>query len=148
MPEEFRAVLRHSHISPRKMRYVTDIVRNKQVNAALDILRATPNRGSYMLIKLIKSAIANANNRSPHIDVDTLMISRLVVDCGPIVHRWRPTTMGRAVPIRKRTSHITVVLKPAEEETPEVKKTAKKDSAKAKSTPVEKPKTNTPKQTT
>ena len=126
MPDEFRAVLRHSRISPRKMRYVTDIVRNKQVNAALDILRATPNRGSYMLIKLIKSAIANANNRAPNIDVDTLKISQLRVDCGPIIHRWRPTTMGRAVPIRKRTSHITVILAPVEENATESAKAVKR----------------------
>ncbi|MCH7922100.1 MAG: 50S ribosomal protein L22 [Nitrospinae bacterium] len=111
---EARASLNYVRSSPRKARQVVDLIRGKSVNEALIILGHVPNRPARYLEKLIKSAVANARHRDDAVDVDDLRITEAFVNGGPISKRWRPRARGRATPIRKRTSHITVVLHPEE----------------------------------
>ena len=89
-----------------------DLVRGKKVTEALQILSLTPRRGSYFLIKLIKSATANALI-NPDISEEGLYIRKAVVEPGPTMKRWRTAPMGRGMPIKKRTSHATVILEEA-----------------------------------
>ncbi|MDL1970057.1 MAG: 50S ribosomal protein L22 [Candidatus Desulfofervidaceae bacterium] len=106
---EARAVARYIRISPRKVRLVIDLVRGKKVEEALAMLEFTPKRAARVVSKLIKSAVANAE-QNPDVDVDNLYIKRIYADSGPILKRIRPRAVGRAYLIRKRTSHITVIL--------------------------------------
>jgi large subunit ribosomal protein L22 len=106
---ETRAVAKYVRISPRKIRLVMDQVRGKQVGEALNVLSFTPKRGARILKKLVNSAIANAEQNTG-VDVDSLYIMRVYADEGPTLKRWRPRAQGRATSIRKRTSHLTVVL--------------------------------------
>jgi len=106
---ETRAVAKYVRISPRKIRLVMNQVRGKQVGEALNMLSFTPKRGARILKKLVNSAIANAEQNTG-VDVDSLYIVRVYADEGPTLKRWRPRAQGRATPIRKRTSHLTVVL--------------------------------------
>jgi large subunit ribosomal protein L22 len=103
------ATLRYGRMAPRKIRLVVDLVRGKRVEEAMSILSFTPKVAARVVKKLIKSAMANAENKGD-IDVDTLYIKRIFVDEGPTLKRFTPRAMGRATSIRKRTSHITVVL--------------------------------------
>ena len=96
-------------ISPRKARLVADAVRGMKVGEALDKLKFTPKKAAGLFSKVISSAVANATNDS-NVDADNLYIKQAFVDGGPTLKRWRPRAMGRAYIIRKRTSHITVVL--------------------------------------
>jgi large subunit ribosomal protein L22 len=86
-----------------------DQVRGKQVGEALNMLSFAPQRGAQILRKLVNSAIANAEQNTG-VDVDSLYIMRVYADEGPTLKRWRPRAQGRATSIRKRTSHLTVVL--------------------------------------
>jgi len=88
---------------------VMDQVRGKQVGEALNMLSFAPQRGAGILKKLVNSAIANAEQNTG-VDVDSLYIIRVYADEGPTLKRWRPRAQGRATSIRKRTSHLTVVL--------------------------------------
>jgi len=106
---ETQANARYIRIGPRKARYVADLVRGKNVEDALDILAFSPRKASRLISKLIKSAIANAG-QNESIDVDTLFVKQIFVNGGPMLKRFRPRAMGRATTVRKRTSHITVVL--------------------------------------
>ena len=106
---ETRAVAKFVRISPRKIRLVMNQVRGKQVGEALNMLSFTPKRGARILRKLVNSAIANAEQNTG-VDVDSLYIMRVYADEGPTLKRWRPRAQGRATSIRKRTSHLTVVL--------------------------------------
>jgi large subunit ribosomal protein L22 len=106
---EAKAVARYIRISPRKARYVADLVRGKPVEEALNVLAFTTRKAAQILAKVLKSAIANAA-QDESIDVDTLYVKRVFVDEGPTMKRFRPRAMGRATRIRKRTSHITIVL--------------------------------------
>ncbi|MCG2776992.1 MAG: 50S ribosomal protein L22 [Desulfobacterales bacterium] len=106
---ETRAVAKFVRISPRKIRLVMDQVRGKQVGEALNMLSFAPQRGARILKKLVNSAIANVEQNTG-VDVDSLYIMRVYADEGPTLKRWRPRAQGRATPIRKRTSHLTVVL--------------------------------------
>ncbi len=106
---ETRAVAKFVRISPRKIRLVMDQVRGKQVGEALNMLSFAPQRGARILKKLVNSAIANAEQNT-NVDVDSLYIMRVYADEGPTLKRWRPRAQGRATSIRKRTSHLTVVL--------------------------------------
>ena len=106
---ETQANARYIRIAPRKARYVADLIRGKKVEKALDILAFSPQKASRLIAKLVKSAIANAG-QNESIDVDTLFVKKIFVNGGPMLKRFRPRAMGRATTIRKRTSHITVVL--------------------------------------
>jgi large subunit ribosomal protein L22 len=100
---------RYVRVSPQKARLLVDLVRGKKVEEALTILAFTKKAFARTLTKLINSAVANAQQNNK-MDVDTLMVKRISVDGGPTMKRHLPRAMGRATVIRKRTSHITVVL--------------------------------------
>ncbi|MBW2039367.1 MAG: 50S ribosomal protein L22 [Deltaproteobacteria bacterium] len=106
---EVTAKVRYVRTSPRKTRLVADLVRGKKVEEALNILAFTNKAFAKKLTKLINSAVANAQHNT-NMDVDALWIKRIYVDGGPTLKRYMPRAMGRATMIRKRTSHITVVL--------------------------------------
>lgn len=106
---EARAVAKYVRVSPRKVRLIMDEVRGKKVSDALNLLTFSSQKGAFILKKLISSAVANAENNA-NMDVDTLYIKRIFADEGPTLKRFRPRAMGRATRIRKRTSHLTVVL--------------------------------------
>jgi large subunit ribosomal protein L22 len=118
------ARLRFARITPRKLRYVVDLIRGKDYNTAVAILRTVPNRGAYFTLKLLQSAMANAiyvsGEKRFDINVDKLHIVDVRVDPGPMFKRWRPMSMARAGLIKKRTSHLTIVLE--EREPKETKK--------------------------
>jgi large subunit ribosomal protein L22 len=106
---ETRAIARSIRIAPRKLRLVADLVRGKKVEEALNILEFTPKGGSKILSMLIRSAVSNADAKGK-IDVDTLFVKTVLVDGGITLKRFQPMPMGRAGKVRKRTSHITIVL--------------------------------------
>jgi len=105
---EVRARLRFGRIAPRKARLVADLIRGKGSEESLSILAFTKKGAAKMLTKLLKSAVANATQKK--IDVDRLYVKKITVDQGPMMKRFMPRAMGRATTIRKRTSHITIVL--------------------------------------
>lgn len=107
---EARATLSNVRISPRKVQIVLDLIRNKPTDVALATLRLTPKAASPILEKLVKSAIANADNNHS-MNKDNLYVAECYVTPGPIMKRIMPRAQGRAYRILKRTSHITVVLK-------------------------------------
>jgi large subunit ribosomal protein L22 len=104
-----RAAAKYIRISPLKARLVMDQIRGKNVEEALNALSFSPKKAARILKKLIGSAIANAEQNSK-VDVDNLYIQRIFADEGPTLKRIRPRARGRATRIRKRTSHLTVVL--------------------------------------
>ena len=106
---EVKAAARYVRISPTKVRTVAKAVKGKPVQEALSLLTYMPQRSAKILVKVLRSAIANADQR-PEIDVDSLTISTIAIDQGPSLKRFRPRAQGRATRILKRTSHITVVL--------------------------------------
>lgn len=106
---ESRAVAKYIRISPQKVRLIMDQVRGKKVEEAMNLLSFTPQKGAFILKKLINSAVANAG-QNLNMDVDNLYIKRAFADEGPTLRRFRPRAMGRATRIRKRTSHLTVIL--------------------------------------
>jgi large subunit ribosomal protein L22 len=106
---EVKARLRFARISPRKARLVADLVRGKRSEEALNILSFTKKASGKILIKLLKSAIANATQKKT-IDIDRLYVKQIMVDQGPTMKRFQPRALGRATTIRKRTSHINIVL--------------------------------------
>ena len=106
---ESRAVARYIRISPRKVRLIMDEIRGRKIEEALNQLSFAPQKGAFILKKLIDSAVANAEQNF-EMDVDKLYIKRIFADGGPTLKRFRPRAMGRAAKIRKRTSHLTVVL--------------------------------------
>jgi large subunit ribosomal protein L22 len=106
---ESRAVARYIRIPPRKVRLIMDEIRGRRVEEALNQLSFAPKKGAFILKKLINSAVANAEQNF-EMDVDKLYIKQIYADEGPTLKRFRPRAMGRATRIRKRTSHLTVVL--------------------------------------
>lgn len=106
---ETRASLKYAHISPQKARLVVDLVRGKGVEEALGILDFSPKKGAGIVAKTLRSAVANAEE-TQSVDVDHLYVKAVTVDGGPTAGRYRPRAQGRATAIRKRFSHITVVL--------------------------------------
>jgi large subunit ribosomal protein L22 len=96
-------------MAPRKVRLVADLVRGRPVEEALQTLRFAPKAASRPLKKLVESAVANAENNHG-LDIDTLWVSEILVNEGPTLKRFRPRAQGRAFPIHKRTSHVSVVL--------------------------------------
>jgi large subunit ribosomal protein L22 len=106
---EARAVTKYLRIAPNKARLVADLIRGKRVGEALNVLRFTPKKGARFINKTLQSALASAEN-TKKMDVDRLFVKQIYVDKGPVLKRWQPRAMGRATPILKRTSHVTVVL--------------------------------------
>ncbi len=107
--EVARATLRHVRISPRKARLTLDLIKGKQVAPALEILDFLPKKSGVLTAKLLRSALSNAKTDSD-VDVDSLWVIDGWVNMGRTMKRYMPRAQGRATPIRKRSSHITVVL--------------------------------------
>ena len=109
-----KATQRTTRQSPYKMRLVVDQIRGKNVNEALGLLKFSKKHAAKQIEKVLNSAVANAEHKSREenesIDVDTLYIKRIVVNEGPKLKRFMPAAQGRATPIRKRTSHVEIVL--------------------------------------
>ncbi len=105
---EVNARLRFVRMGPRKARLVADLIRGKGSEEALNILRFTKKSAAKPVSKLLKSAVANATQKK--IDIDRLYVKRITVDQGPMMKRFMPRALGRATMIRKRSSHITLVL--------------------------------------
>ncbi len=104
-----QASLNYLRMTPRKVRLVVDMIRGKPVEEAINILSFSPKTAARPLVKLLKSAVANADNKGG-VDIDKLIVKSAIVNEGPTWRRWLPRAMGRATRIRKRTSHVTVVL--------------------------------------
>ena len=104
-----RAIARYVRISSRKVKTVIDLIRGKQIAEAKAILSATPKAATEPVMKLLNSAIANAENNKD-LAVDTLFVAEVFADMGPTLKRFRPRAQGRSSRIRKRTSHITIIL--------------------------------------
>lgn len=115
---EARAKARHARISARKMRLVVDLIRGRKVEEAFTILQSTPKKASPIVEKTLRSAVANAlyvgeeDEKAHKPSVDDLWVTRAFVDGGPIMRRFRAGPMGRVRRIRKRTSHLTIVVGP------------------------------------
>jgi large subunit ribosomal protein L22 len=105
------AVARYIRMSPQKGRLVADLIRDRLAGEALTILRFSDRKKiAAILQKVLRSAIANAQQKSPNVDVDNLYISRIQINGGPMAKRIRPAPMGRAYRIQKRTSHVHIYL--------------------------------------
>ena len=107
---EAKAYLKYARISPRKVKIVLDLIRGKDVATAMAILKNTPKSASEYLIKLLNSAIANAEHNFS-MDTSKLYVSECFVCPGPILKRIMPRAQGRAYRINKRTSHVTLAVK-------------------------------------
>ncbi len=109
---DFRASHRYAHISAKKARPAADLIRGLDVNRALDVLSVSQTRGAALFSKVLRSAVANAGQNEA-VDVNALVVRDARVDEGPLIHgrmRYRPGSMGRTTPIRRRTSHIKITL--------------------------------------
>ena len=106
---EASAKLKFARLSPQKTRLLVDMVRGKAVQEALNILKFSPQRPADVVAKVVRSAVANAEQKGVS-DVDRLFIKEIMVDQGPVLKRFLPRAQGRATKIRKPTSHILVVL--------------------------------------
>jgi large subunit ribosomal protein L22 len=104
-----QATLRYLRMAPRKVRLVADLIRGLRVEEALNILTFSRKRAARPMQKLLRSAVANADVKGG-LDLDKLVVAQATVDEGPTWRRWLPRAMGRATRIRKRTSHVTLVL--------------------------------------
>jgi len=106
---ETKAVEKYIRMSPRKIRYVVDMIKSKPIEDAIDILSLTPRKAAAVIKKAIQSAISNATENHKMKEED-LFISRILVNEGPTLRRFRPRARGRATRIRKRTSHLSVYV--------------------------------------
>ena len=111
---EARATMKYARTSPRKMRRVIDLIRDQHVEEARRILRFSPLGASRDVEKLLSSAIANAEQQ-PGVIAENLRVASAWVDEGPTLKRYRPRAYGRATRVRKRTSHVTLVVQSMEE---------------------------------
>lgn len=107
---EARAEARYIRVSPQKARLVVDLIRGRKAEDALNILRSTNKRIAPSVEKVLRSAIANAQNRSAGVDVDKLVVKEAYVNEGPRARRVRPAPMGRAYRYQRRVSHIAVTV--------------------------------------
>ena len=107
---EVTARLRYAPGSAQKMRLVANLIRGKAVQDAVNLLTVTNKAAARHVQKCLKSAIANAEHREDHVDVDRLYVKEIFVDGGPVAKRVRPAPMGRAFRILRRQSHITIKL--------------------------------------
>ncbi|MBN1931140.1 MAG: 50S ribosomal protein L22 [Desulfobacterales bacterium] len=106
---EVKAVSRYIRISPQKVRKLVGDIKGKPVEAGLDILKFMPQKAAGIVEKVVRSAVANAD-QNPNIDVDSLVIENVILNQGPMLKRFRARARGRGSRILKRTTHITVVL--------------------------------------
>ncbi len=106
---ETRAKTKFLRVSPRKVRLVVDQIRGKEVEAALNILKFTPKRSAGIVTKVLRTAIANAES-TQSVDVDRLYVKQVTVDQAGMWKRFMPRAQGRATRIRKRLSHVTIVI--------------------------------------
>jgi large subunit ribosomal protein L22 len=138
METEVKAQVKYVRISPRKTRLVADLIRGMDVSEAENQLKFFNKKAAKVILKLLNSAVANALNNFK-LEKDNLYIKSITVDGGPMLKRWQPRAFGRAAPIRKRSSHISIVLA---ERYKEIKKRAEKPKEKPKSeaAEIEKPK--------
>lgn len=107
---EAKATAKYVRVSSRKAKLVADAIRGKSVGEALSVLQLTPNKAARMIEKVVLSAYANAENNH-NMNTDTLYIHQISANQGPTLKRWKAGPQGRAFPIKKRTSILTVVLK-------------------------------------
>ena len=107
---EGKALTKHLRISPRKMRRVAELIRGKNTEEAINILHFTRKNAATLIEKTLRSAVANVTFVKPTIDLHQLFIKEIFVDGGPMLKRGRAGSMGRRSMIRKRTSHITVIV--------------------------------------
>ena len=113
--ERFNVVRRRFlRSSPRKTRQVVDLIRDVRVSEALDLLRFSPKGCAADIAKLLESGVANIQAHAQDWDIDRLVVAQAYVDEGPTIRRYQPRAMGRATRIRKRTSHVTLVLEAEE----------------------------------
>lgn len=108
MENTARAILRYAHLSPFKARQVINLIRGKDIATALAILQQIPKKSARVVEKLLKSAIANAENKG--MDIDNLYVAKIHAEQGPMLKRYTPKAHGRATMIRRRFSHIYVYL--------------------------------------
>ncbi len=113
MAMESKATLRYARITPRKARRVIDLIRGKKAGEAMVALKFMPYRGAAFVAKLLRSAMANAEQKDVAVPED-MRVSRAYVDEGPVMKRLFPRAMGRANVIKKKSSHITIVLEEEE----------------------------------
>jgi len=106
---EAKAILKYGHMGPRKVRAVVDLIRGKGAEEAISILKFAPQHAARVVGKLLQSAVANASQKKMG-EADLLWISKAYVDVAPVLKRTQPRARGRAFMIRKRMSHITLVL--------------------------------------
>ena len=106
---EVRSITRHVRMAPRKARLVADLIRGKQVEEALMVLRFSQKKAARVFTKTLQAAIANATD-TQNVDPDTLYVKQATVNRGATFRRFTPRAHGRATPIRKRTSHFTVIV--------------------------------------
>ena len=112
---EAKAVEKFIRISPRKLRYVADAIRSKRVDDAVDLLTFTTRKAALIIRKAVQSAAANATENHKMVE-DDLVVVKIFINEGPILKRFRPRARGRATRIRKRTSHLTVIVSDGKEE--------------------------------
>jgi len=130
---QVKAHARFIRMSPRKVRLVIDLIRGARVEKAQTQLRFANKAAAEPVLKLLNSAIANAVNNF-QLNKDDLKIVSITADEGPILDRWQPRAHGRAMPIRKRSSHISIILEAVEQKV----KAEKEEKVKEKKTPVKK----------
>ena len=141
----FMARLRYARMSARKMRYVVDLIRGKDYNSALAFLRVCSKRAAKFCKKLLESAAANAldyaQNQKVDLDANTLHLVEAKVEGGPIIKRWRPSSVRRPTMIKKRMCHVTFVLeeRPLKESKRDRSKRQKQERSKAKKAQAPKP---------
>ena len=146
------AKLKHLKIAPRKVRLAADLIRGMSVIEAQAQLKFLSKRAAHPVLKLLNSALANAEHNF-NLSKENLYISKITVDAGPSLKRWLPRAMGRATPILKRTSHITLILEERSKELKKeksVKKIKEKETIKPmiKKTSEERPKFKRPEKAT
>ena len=108
---ESKAILRYARITPRKARRIIDLIKGKKAGEAMLSLRFMPYRGSAHIEKMLKSAMSNAEQKNSNVDSEALVINKAFVDQGPMMKRVEQRSMGRANIRKKKSCHITLILK-------------------------------------
>jgi large subunit ribosomal protein L22 len=106
---EVQAITRYARMSPKKVREVVRTVQGRKANEAVDLLTLIPRKSARLIVKTLKSAIANAENNN-NLSADTLVVKSAIVESGPVLKRFKAGARGTAMPRRKKMSHIKIVL--------------------------------------